>query len=342
MLKLRKHIYWYFKLYFCMKKLIIKLFEYIPCSDWIYNKYLLFKGRQRKVCLGSKNADKTFYVIGWNDEGGGLFWIVNKVCMHIAYALDHGYIPVVDLKNYITQYSLKNESKNVWEIFFEQPAGYGLEDIKNSKNVIINRMTPAPAKKYLMGQTEFYDNPERIAYFRNIFKTFIHPNNKTLDYIRSKEKQLFKDKERVLGILCRGTDYVVAKPKNHPIQPEMKEIIKDAKEVMKEKQCNYVFLATEDKDILDVLKAEFGNKLLFLDQRRYSSKDMQSDQLLAQIKAKDKERNPIKDALDYYAAIYLLTRCCCFIGGRTGGTKGVLLMNNGFEYKKIYDLGLYK
>ena len=57
MLKIRKHIYWYFKLYFCMKKLIIKLFEYIPCSDWIFNKYLLFKGRQRKVCLGSKNAD---------------------------------------------------------------------------------------------------------------------------------------------------------------------------------------------------------------------------------------------------------------------------------------------
>jgi hypothetical protein len=111
---------------------------------------------------------------------------------------------------------------------------------------------------------------------------------------------------------------------------------------MKEKRCNYVFVATEDKDILNVLKAEFGDKLLFLDQRRYSSKDMQSDQLLAQIKEKDKERNPIKDALDYYAAIYLLTRCCCFIGGRTGGTKGVLLMNNGFEYQKIYDLGLYK
>ena len=262
--------------------------------------------------------------------------------MHIAYALDHGYIPVVDLKNYITQYTLKNEKKNVWEIFFEQPAGYGLEDIKDSKNVIINRMTPAPAKKYLMGQIEFYDNQERISYFRNIFKKFIHPNNKTLDYIRNKEKQLFKDKGRVLGILCRGTDYVVAKPKNHPIQPDVSEIIKDAKKVMKEKQCNYVFVATEDKDILDVLKAEFGDKLLFLDQRRYSGKDMQSDQVLAQIKKKDKERNPIKDALDYFAAVYLLTRCCCFIGGRTGGTKGVLLMNDGFEYKKIYDLGLYK
>ena len=122
----------------------------------------------------------------------------------------------------------------------------------------------------------------------------------------------------------------------------MREIIKDAQKVMKEKRCNYVFVATEDKDILNVLKAEFGDKLLFLDQRRYSIKDMQSDQLLAQIKEKDKERDPIKDALDYFAAVYLLTRCCCFIGGRTGGTKGVLLMNDGFEYKKIYDLGLYK
>ena len=103
-----------------------------------------------------------------------------------------------------------------------------------------------------------------------------------------------------------------------------------------------MFVATEYKDILDVLKAEFGDKLLFLDQRRYSGKDMQSAQVLAQIKKKDKERNPIKDALDYFAAVYLLTRCCCFIGGRTGGTKGVLLMDDGFEYKKIYDLGLYK
>lgn len=327
-----------------MKKLLIKIFEHIPCSDWIYHKYLLFKGRQRKVCLGSKNADKTFYVIGWNDERGGLFWLVNKVCMHIAYALDNGYIPVVDLKNYITQYSMKNvkERENVWEMFFKQPAGYGLEDVADSKNVIINRMSPSPSKKYLMGQSEFYDQPERIAYFRNIFKQYIHPNDNTLEYLKAKEQHLLDGKGRVLGILCRGTDYVVARPKNHPVQPEISEIIKDARIVMKEKRCDYVFVATEDQDILAALKTEFDNKLLYLNQRRYSSKDMCSDQLLAQVKEKDSKRDPIEDALDYLTAIYLLTRCCCFIGGRTGGTKGVLLMSEGFEYQKIYNLGLYK
>ena len=327
-----------------MKKLLIRIFEHIPCSDWLYHKYILFKGRERKVCLGSKNADKTFYVIGWNDEGGGLFWLVNKVCMHIAYALDSGYIPVVDLKNYVTQYTLKNvkERENVWEMFFKQPAGYGLEDVAGSKNVIINRMSPAPQGKYLMGQAEFYDNPNRIAYFRNIFKQYIHPNDKTLDYLRLKESEILKGKGRVLGILCRGTDYVMTKPKNHPVQPDVTEVIKDARQVMKEQRCDYVFVATEDQDLLVALKAEFGEKLLSLDQRRYSCKDMCSDQMLAQVKEKDGERNPTKDALDYLAAIYLLTRCCCFIGGRTGGTKGVLLMNDGFDYQKIYDLGLYK
>ena len=329
---------------YCMNKLLVRLLEHIPYFDWFYKCYSSIKGRERRVSLGSKNADKTFYVIGWNDEAGGLFWLVNKVCMHIAYALDYGYVPVVDLKNYTTQYTEKNgdERKNVWEMFFKQPAEFGLEDVKDSKNVIINRMSPAPAKKYLMGQSEFYDNPARIAYFRNVFKQNIHFNNETLDYLRLKENELFEGKGRVLGILCRGTDYVLAKPKNHPVQPDVMEIINDAKKVMKEKHCDSVFVATEDQDMLSELKEEFGDKLLYIDQRRYSRKDMSSDQLLSQFKESDYLRNPKEDALDYLSAIYLLTRCCCFIGGRTGGTKGVLLMGDGFEYQKIYNLGLYE
>ena len=52
-------------------------------------------------------------------------------------------------------------------------------------------------------------------------------------------------------------------------------------------------------------------------------------------------RNRHEDALNYLAAVYLLTQCNCFLGGRTGGTKGVLLAADGFDYVKIYDLGLY-
>lgn len=140
--------------YYSMKKLLVRWLEHIPCFDWLYKCYLSIKVREHRVSLGSKNADKTFYVIGWNDEAGGLFWLVNKVCMHIAYALDYGYIPVVDLKNYTTQYTEKegDKRKNVWEMFFKQPAGYGLEDVIGSKNVIINRMAPAPKRSISWGR----------------------------------------------------------------------------------------------------------------------------------------------------------------------------------------------
>ena len=48
-----------------------------------------------------------------------------------------------------------------------------------------------------------------------------------------------------------------------------------------------------------------------------------------------------KMGLNYLLSTYILSNCTAFIGGRTGGTKGVLLMNNGFEYQHIYNLGFY-
>ena len=46
--------------------------------------------------------------------------------------------------------------------------------------------------------------------------------------------------------------------------------------------------------------------------------------------------------IGYFAATYILSKCTCYIAGMTGGSKGVLIMSEGFEYKKIYNLGLYE
>ena len=111
---------------------------------------------------------------------------------------------------------------------------------------------------------------------------------------------------------------------------------------MKEHECSYIFLATEDKEILANFIEAFGEKLLYLPQRRYSQSDLHDKMYLAEAKDIDTSRNRIEDARTYLAAIYLLSKCNCFIGGRTGGTKGVLLMEHQFEYKLIYNLGIYK
>ncbi len=311
---------------------------------WAYHLYSRWKGRERHLSLGTDNPDKTFYVIGFEDVSGGLFWLVNKVVMHIAYAIDHHYIPVVDFKNHLTQYTNPNDlhKSNLWEDFFEQPAGYTLEDIRHSQNIIISSQQPSPQPEYLMGQEEFYNSPERIKFFHGIFHQYIRINPTAKAHLETIREQYFPQGARILGVLCRGTDYTAIRPKGHPVQPSTAEVVNDVKKAMKSYHCDYVFLATEDQDIVERFLQAFGRQLICLPQQRISGSHMNGDCYLAQEKEKQlSERNRHEDAMSYLAAIYLLTRCNCFIGGRTGGTKGVLLMADGFEYNKIYDLGLY-
>lgn len=327
-----------------MSQLISAIKKVIPFKKELVSIRDAVVGRERRVSYGHDDPDKTFYVIGMNDPGGGLFWLVNKVVMHIAYAVDRGYIPVVDFKNYVTQYTEKGEEGkvNVWDLFFLQPAGYNLDDIKHSKNVIICKKTPAPRKKYLMGQVEFYSQPERIAYFRGLFKKYIKPNEHTSEYLRDMKSRLLGSGERTVGVLCRGTDYVSLKPKGHFVQPVLDDVISDVRKAMRQYSCTKVFIATEDEDILETFKAEFGDDLRYVEQRRVRGSEMAKGLLLAEENRLDSHRNPKDDAIKYLSAIYLLAQCQCFISGRTGGAKGVLLMSDGFEYQKLYDLGFYK
>ena len=102
---------------------------------------------------GQLHKDKTFYVIGVDEGWCGMFAILVHQLTHIAYAVENGLLPVVDLKNYTSQYlSFEDRFKiNAWEIFFEQPSGYNLNDIKKAKNVIysVSYFDP-PDIKYLM------------------------------------------------------------------------------------------------------------------------------------------------------------------------------------------------
>lgn len=314
-----------------------------PFSSLLLEKYWDFKNRERKTSYGPENASKTYYVIGQTDLSCGLWWITNKVLMHLAYADEKGYIPIVDLLNYHTQYHNSDEigKVNVWEKFYEQPADVNLDYISNSQNIIISDKRAAPAKKYLMGNTDFYTDPNRLNYFRILYHKYIKFSKPTLEYLEGVRLSIIPANARVLGVLCRGTDYLQKKPRNHPVQPDPSVVIEMVKHVLCDKCCEYVFLATEDNDILDLFRNEFGEKLLYINQKRISAEDMKDEIFVINISA-SRTNDRYTMGLEYLSATYILSKCNCFIGGRTGGTKGVLLMSDEFEYKYIFDLGLYK
>lgn len=325
-----------------MKKIILRVAK-LPILNYFFILYIKHKSKEKKLSYGIENPDKVFYVIGQKERTGGLWWIVNKVVMHLAYADDNGYIPVVDFKNFWTQYHTDGElgNVNVWEKFFCQPMGYNLESIAKSKNIIISDKKPAPSLDYLMGNTDFYDNPDRLAYFQKIFKKYIRFCEDSKSYLEDKKTKIIPKGSKVLGVLCRGTDYLLKRPKDHPIQPNPQEVIEHAEQVMREYKCDFVFIATEDADILDMFKERFGDYLLYVDQNRIRQEEMANANLVVDVTSKSQKDKYIM-GLDYLLSTYILSSCSCFIGGRTGGTKGVLLMQEGFEYCYIYNLGFYE
>ena len=121
--------------------------------DW--SEHYLRKGDPKKP---------TYYVIRRRDESVGLFSNYIVFAGHIRYALDKGYLPVIDMKNYFNSGLVPKEllgKENVWEYFFCQPFGLSLEDVyENGENVLLSTgdvMGPFPN-----GSIDYYTNRNNI------------------------------------------------------------------------------------------------------------------------------------------------------------------------------------
>lgn len=298
----------------------------------IKNQLSRWKWKERKVMKGFQNKDKTFYVIRRNSKSVGLFSYVLTALGHMKEAEEKGYIPVIDMKNYVSPYLDAEQPENVWEYYFEQPAGFCLEDINKSRNVVLSSGDlPNCFPDFTM-----LSSVDEVLMWRKMFHQYVRLNEKTRKHIEDVRKELFRE-ERILGVLCRGTDYRETKPKGHPVQPDVAMVIEKVKQALEEHHCSKVYLATEDKEILKVFRETFGKMLLFPD---IEMRPYDKTKLITEIEV-EREDDRRQKGLEYLTQIALLAKCCCFIGSRCGGCYGALLMSDGYEWEYIWDLGLY-
>lgn len=307
---------------------------------WEVKKGLLyFKTKEKKTTYGNANPDKRFYVIAihWTIPAG-LFAVLKDVLAHIEYARDRNMIPVINMQKSVNAAAFQGFSttEEPWEMLFEQPMSYTLGDIKDSKNITLSRKDPHPKGDYVL-KINIMEDAKRLLTANKAFREYIRPNPQTQAFLDSEYAKVIGTQKRVLGVLCRGTDYTLKKPKFHPIQPEPSEMIEKADEVMKQFNCDKIFLATEDQAAYELFKDHFGDKLLFNNYKKFTSKDLEDVKYISQI-----EYDHLQQQREYLSSINILSKCCCFIGGRTGGTIGVYLMKGGnFEYDYTWNIGCY-
>lgn len=278
-----------------------KIFGY---DEWI--RYLAYN---RTIMCGEKNPDVYFYLIAVPDPIRGWGNLLNDYLRCIQYAKERSLIPVIDMKNVKSQYLPTHMigKYNAWESFFLPISDVSLEELYDSKNVLLNGIESC----------EIY-----IPDFREI--SF---NEKTLHYIESEKKKLFPEKGKILGVVYRGTDYLYAFEHAKPL--DIAEYIEVVKEKLEECGYEYIFLATEVEEATKKFKSVFGGKVIYTEQKRYP----EGERRILSTVAFEREHDEYWRGLEYLAVLFLLSQCDSIMGMNTGTFRAAVTMNEGkYEY----------
>ena len=144
---------------------------------------------------------------------------------------------------------------------------------------------------------------------------------------------------KVLGVLIRGTDYIVAKMSGTRQQATVDDMLPMIREWLDTDGYDWIFLATEDQDILERMKKEFGKKIRVVSQVRHKVRDFENMRLLSEIEKKEQADNAglVEDnTVNYFYALYLLSKCESFMAsGQCHGWNVVNSFNHG-KFKRRY------
>lgn len=254
------------------------------------------------------------------------FCYMHNVLTLMLYAVYHHSCPRICINE-------SEPDKIQWEWYFRQPA------VPEGKLPEVN--CSRKSASYHPGFGDVY-KAEYIRMWGRLYENFIHFNDRTREYVENEYQTIFKGKKRVLGVICRGTDYLRLRPAGHPVQPPTEDVISFCRKKIQDESYDAIYLATEEKQIRDKFCQVFPG--MILENKRKYYDDIYYKENIQYIKDVhfNRENDNYWMGLEYLSSIILLSRCTSLIGGNCGGSMAALFFNNGrYEYTHIFNQGLY-
>lgn len=267
---------------------------------------------------GSENPESTFYILSrFTRHKDGLFSNVFLFLQQLKFVDDNKLIPIVDMMNYRNQYLEENKLtlENSWEYYFEQMSNYTLSEVYQSQNVVLGY-----DKEVIITDINWED----IKLYRNLWNKYIKVKPSIEKLIKCEYSKIIGKDEKVLGVLCRGTDYNSLKLKNHAIQPTPEELIKLSKMIINEGNFDKIFLATEIEEAIDKFKHEYKDRVTYIFQNRFSQYEKK---WLADVKFNRKNDCYLR-GLEYLTAIKILSMSKYILGGLCYGSLCAVIMSD--------------
>lgn len=306
------------------------------------------KWAEKRVSLGEKHLDKTFFIIRRISQVEGHFSMLNTVLGHLVKADAKGYIPVVDMLNYpstVWQASERIGKENAWEYFYKQPGSYKLDDVSEAKSVIYSQAINPSVKPSL--SKYFKISAKELIKWHELYEKYIIFNNETKNYLESVYSGFDISSKRVLALsIRRGIEW--GHLTNHSgydsymTHPTLTEFIALVHEKIHSWHCDYIFLSIDDEEGLDIMKKEFDDKLLFIHRERpVQFRDglpipLKERHEIIKREFKPRTQENLHDReLKFLAEVFIMSRCNYFIGSYTTANTAALVMN-GNKFEQFY------
>jgi hypothetical protein len=257
---------------------------------------------------------------------------VNDVLAASLDMLSKGMRPVIDIRHSET-------GENLWEQFFDQPFGaLSEEELAGAAEIRYPEMAafhPVFASVW---------DPEERRIWGRLYRDFFHFNKEAEAYIEEEYRTIFPKDGPVLGVLCRGTDYTGTKPKNHPIQPEVGEVIEKVRAGCPASGPWYLYLATDERQVEAQFREAFPGKVLVNKRSYYDQfyRPGEEVKVLGRVHL-DRERDDYYRGLEYLSSLVLLSRCGSLIAGNCGGSNAAIYLNDEkYSGWYLFDKGVYE
>ena len=325
-------------------KFICKMYEQL-CNKFI-NKALFkiksfiktVKGKmtRHKYSFGQLNEDKTFAVLVKPMKTNGFFsYFSNTFFDFLMMCEKENQIPFVDLSGCDCKTIIDPDVKeNPWEIFWQQPASdIQLSEVYQSKKVIIHngyRIPYSKGKGYDLAITNI--NKDELRKWGNWIRKYLKPQKNILDRVEQEKSKLFTG-EKVLGISVRSSFFYgeVFEKKNfnnHPRVNSCEEYIRKINDLLKEWDCDCIFLACDGREYSDKIANCFGDRCIRMERflLSYAKKEISKE---------DWEGHTVRERTeDYLVETLLLAECDSLYASMCGQSKFACLYNGG-QYRHI-------
>ncbi|NCB44210.1 MAG: hypothetical protein EOM59_16575, partial [Clostridia bacterium] len=238
------------------------------------------------ICdFDNEEPDRATWVLVPN-ELNGLVWFYSTFKTFIG--LDSSECNyVVDMQNHFSQMMEYDNigHYNPWDYYFQPISSLSLNEAYRKKGVIISAWIPknrAPAK----------------------FKPSFSENIKM---IIEQESEKFKGRDKVIGVICRGTEFISMQPYDHDVPLDEYELIEIVEERMRCLGFTDVYLNTEDQDAHEAFSRHFGSKVFAIDQKRFKKERALNPALFDQLISEPFGK--LIQGERYLTATYLVLKC---------------------------------